>query len=245
MLTLGAILSPLLLLASGPNSCVQQEAALTTLAQDLWLGYHRRDTASLAKLLDDQLVFVDATGSVATKPALLAHLGSPPEAMQSQSDEVPKDVQTTCAGQAALLNFRRRVTITHEASHVSFSATSRMTEVFVCRGGWKLLAFQETVMPNAGRPVSLTASAHYDDYVGHYRFGAVGDGAEIRVTRKGNALYEGWAGEEPVELLPGKFDAFFARGFSLEERFVRGARGQVVGIVYTMGDSEVEAKRVP
>jgi hypothetical protein len=77
------------------------------------------------------------------------------------------------------------------------------------------------------------------------RFGAKGEGAEIRVTRKGNALYEAWGAEEPLEILPGKADAFFARGFSLEERFVRGAQGQVVGIVYTMGDSEVEAKRVP
>jgi hypothetical protein len=103
-------------------------------------------------------------------------------------------------------------------------------------------------------PIELSSAC--DDYppgiwcvvqrdVGRYRFGAGGDGAEIRVTRKGNALYQGWAGEEPLELLPGKLNAFFAPGFSLDERFVRGARGQVVGIVYTMGDSEVEAKRVP
>ena len=36
-----------------------------------------------------------------------------------------------------------------------------------------------------------------------------------------------------------------ARGFSIEERFVRDAHGQVVGIVYSMGDSEIEASRVP
>ena len=246
MPTVAAILGPLLLLASGPDSCASQEAALTALAHDLWLGYNRRDTALVADVLDDQVLFVPATGSVTTKSALLTHLSSPPESMESRSDEALEEVRTTFAGQTAILNFRRHVTFTHQLSGVSFSATSRMTEVFVCRGeSWKVLAFQETLMPNADRPISAAAPAHYDDYVGRYRFGPQGDGTEIRVTRKGNALYEAWGAEAPLELLPGKFDAFFARGFSLEERFVRGARGQVVGIVYTMGDSEVEAKRVP
>jgi hypothetical protein len=37
---------------------------------------------------------------------------------------------------------------------------------------------------------------------------------------------------------------FFTPGFPTLERFVRDRRGHVVGIVYTLGDSEVEAKRV-
>jgi hypothetical protein len=246
MLTAAAILAPLLLLASESDSCAPQEEALRTVAHDLWLGYNRRDTSLVAKVLDNQLLFISATGSVTTKAALLTHLSGPLESMQSQSEEALEEVQATFAGHAALLNFRRRVTITHQPSSVSFRATSRMTEVFVCRGGeWKVLAFQETLMPNAERPVSATAPAHYEDYVGLYRFGGKGEGAEIRVTRKGNALYEAWGAEQPIELLPGRADAFFARGFSLEERFVRGARGQVIGIVYTMGDTEIEAKRVP
>jgi ketosteroid isomerase-like protein len=160
MPTVAAILGPLLLLASEPDSCALQEEALRTVAHDLWLGYNRRDTALVAKVLDNQLLFVPATGSATTKAALLTHLGGPPESMQSQSDETLKDVRTTFAGKAALLSFRRRVTITHQPSGVSFRLTSRMTEVFVCRGGeWKVLAFQETPMPNAERPVSAAASA--------------------------------------------------------------------------------------
>jgi hypothetical protein len=64
---------------------------------------------------------------------------------------------------------------------------------------------------------------------GCYRFGSRGDGALIVVTRKGDTLYEAWGADAPVELLAGKFDAFFTRGFSMEERFVRDAHGQVVG----------------
>jgi hypothetical protein len=246
MPTVAVILAPLLLLASEPDSCALGEAALRSVADELWLGYSRRDTALVAKVLDDQVLFVSGTGSTSTKTALLAELGGPPPSMQSRSDEALEDVWTAFAGQTALLDFRRRVTFIHQPSGVSFKTTSRMTEVFVCRSGqWRVLAFQETPMPNAERPVSPAAPARYADYVGRYRFGVKGEGAEIRVERKGNALYEAWGADQPVELLPGKAEAFFARGFPLEERFVRGAQGRVVGIVYTMGDSEVEAKRVP
>jgi hypothetical protein len=155
-------------------------------------------------------------------------------------------VQVRFVGQTAVLNFRRRWSVTHHSSGVSFKATSRMTEVLVCRGHeWKVLAFHETPIPNAERPVSAAAPVHYDEYVGRYRFGSKGDGAEIVVTRKGDALYEAWGGDAPIELLPGKFDACFTRGFSIEERFVPDTNGQVVGILYNMGDSEVEARRDP
>jgi Domain of unknown function (DUF4440) len=246
MLSLALFLTPLLLFPSGPDSCASQEQALRAVAHDFWLGYNERDTVLLAKVLDDQLLLVPAAGVVTTKPQLLAHAAAPPEPMQSRSEEALEDVRAVFAGETALLSFRRRWAVTHQPSAVLFRATSRMTEVFVCRGGeWKVLAFQETVMPNAERPISGSAPAHYGDYVGRYRFGAEGDGPVIVVTRKGAALYESWGSDQPVELLPGKFDTFFTRGFSIEERFVRGAHGRVVGILYTMGDTELEAKRVP
>jgi Domain of unknown function (DUF4440) len=246
MPSLAALLGPLLLFASGPDSCVAQEQALRTVAHDFWLGYNRRDTTLLAKVLDEGLLLVPATGIVTTKPEFLAHIAGPPQSMQSRSEEKLEDVRSVFAGETAVLSFRRRWAVTHHPSAVSFRASSRMTEVFVCRGReWKVLAFQETLMPNAERPVSAVAPGRYAEYVGHYRFGSKGDGAEIVVTRKGHALYEAWAGDGPVGLLPGKFDAFFTRDFSIEERFVRDTHGQVVGIVYTMGDSEVEARRVP
>jgi hypothetical protein len=200
----------------------------------------------LNQVLDDQLLLVPATGVVTSKPALLAHVAAPPEPTQSQSDEALDEVRAVFAGQTALLSFRRRWAVRHRPSGVSFRATSRMTEVFACRGReWKVLAFQETVLPNAERPISAAAPVHYAEYVGRYRFGSKGEGADIVVTRKGNVLYEAWGTDAPVELLPGKFDTFFTRGFSIEERFVREGHGRVVGILYTMGDSEIEAIRVP
>jgi hypothetical protein len=165
MLTVAAILGQLLLFAFGPDSCVSDEQALRAVAHDLWLGYNRHDTALLATALDDQFVLVPSTGNVTTKPALLAHLEAPPEPMQSQSDEALDEVRTVFADHTALLNFRRHWTVTHRPSGVSFRATSRMTEVFVCRDGrWKVLAFQETLMQSARSPrpalrATMTTSA--------------------------------------------------------------------------------------
>src|SRR6266498_2932352 len=245
-MSLFALLGSLLQLATVADSCVSQPQALKNVAHDFWLGYNQRDTSLLAKVLDDDILLVLATGTVTTKPELLAHITAPLEPTRSRSEEALDEVHAVFAGETALLNFRRRWMLTHEPSGVSFKATSRMTEVFVCRGTeWKVLAFQETVIPNAERPVSAAASARYGDYVGRYRFGSKGDGALIVVTRKGDTLDEAWGADKPVELLPGKFDAFFTRGFSIEERFLRDSHGRVVGILYTIGDSEIEAKRVP
>jgi ketosteroid isomerase-like protein len=189
MPSLAALLAPLLLFTSGPDTCVSQEQALRAVAHDFWLAYNRRDATLLAKVLDDQLLLVPATGIVTTKPELLAHLAAPPQPTQSRSEETLNEVRSVFAGETAVLNFRRRWAVTHRPSGVSFSATSRKTEVFVCRGQeWKVLAFQGTIMPNAERPVSAAAPAHTEEYVGRYRFGSKGDGAEIVVTRKGDAL---------------------------------------------------------
>jgi hypothetical protein len=89
-----------------------------------------------------------------------------------------------------------------------------------------------------------TAADYLDDYVGKYRFGEDGHGGDISVARQENRLYESWGTDKPVEILPGKFDMFFTPGIPILERFVRDRRGRVVEIVYTLGDSEVEAKRV-
>jgi hypothetical protein len=70
MPSLAALLAPLLLFTSGPDTCVSQEQALRAVAHDFWLGYNRRDTTLLAKVLDDQLLLVPATGIVTTKPEL-------------------------------------------------------------------------------------------------------------------------------------------------------------------------------
>lgn len=238
-----------LLLASDATAqkrpCESNEQTLRAVAHEYWSAHNRRDVSALAKLLDDQLLFISESGGVLTKEQVLAPFRTPSATMMFESAEHPEDVRVRFVGDMGILSFTKLWGFTHKPSGASFGATSRMTEVFVCRSGvWKVLLFQETIVANPKRQIFRPAIERFDEYVGVYRFGANGDGGQITVTRKGDKLYESWGNDRPVEILPGKFDTFFTPGFPVLERFVRNARGRVIGILYTMGDNEVEAKRI-
>jgi len=157
-----------------------------------------------------------------------------------------EDVRTIVAGNTAIVSFKRQWMLTFKSVAITDTAFSRMTETLICHAGrWRILVFQETFLPNVARLPNTAAASRYDDYVGRYRFGADGRGAEITVTRDGGKLFEAWGKDQPIEILPGKHDTFFARGFPWVERFVRDARGRVVGIHYTLEDGEMEARRIP
>ena len=231
--------------ASTSPSCAASDQALRMVAHDLWAAYNHRDVATLDKLLDDRLLWVSESGNLLSKAQVLASFRIPQGSMKLESAEEPENVRTVFVDNMAVMSFLKVFKITHQPTGASFGATARMTETFVCAGGeWTLVAFQETMVPNPARQVHKPAVDQFDDYVGKYRFGDDGRGGEISVTRQGNRLYESWGTDKPVEILPGKFDMFFTPGFPILERFVRDRRGRVAGIVYTLGDSEVEAKRV-
>ncbi len=83
---------------------------------------------------------------------------------------------------------------------------------------------------------SASGIAHLDDYVGHYLLDEGSVKGEISVVRRGDKLLETWPGEEPIEILPGKYDTFFSRQDAWVERFVRDKSGKVTGILYTQTD---------
>ena len=236
------------LLAQGPSishSCAPSERALRVVAHDFWAAYNHRDVDALDELLDDRLLWVSESGSLLSKAEVLAAFRMPQGSIKVESAEEPESVRTAFPDNMAVMSFTKAFKITHQPTGASFGATSRMTETFVCAGGrWKVVAFQETMVSSQARQAYRPAADYFNDYVGRYRFGEDGSGGEISVTRQGNRLYESWGTDKPVEILPGKFDMFFTPGFPILERFVRDRRGRVVGIVYTLGDSEVEAKRV-
>jgi ketosteroid isomerase-like protein len=239
----------LLLLAPGSGAqdrqCQSDEQTLRAAAHEYWSAHNRQDVAALAKLLDDELLFISESGSVLTKEQVLAQFRTPNATIMFESAEQPEDVRARFVGDMGILSFTKRWSFTHKPSDATFGATSRMTEAFVCRRGvWKVLLFQETMVADPNRQIFRPAIEHFDQYVGAYRFGADGSGGQITVTRKGDKLYESWGNDRPVEIFPGKFDTFFTPGFPVLERFVRDTRGRVVGILYAMGDTEVEAKRI-
>jgi hypothetical protein len=227
-----------------PITCTATEQAVADVSRQLWAAFRSRNVAAWDKLVDDSYISTDDGGVRKGKQDLLAELKKPEGDIHNDTDEQPEDVRVVFTGGVAIMNFTKHWTDYDKKSGISWSGTSRMTRVLTCKnGGWKLVAWHETDIPNRNRkPV---ANDHLDDYVGRYRLGEDGDKGEISVARKGEILSESWGGEAAIELFPGKFDTFFSREDGWVERFLRDKSGIVTGILYTHSDGELEAKRLP
>ena len=229
-----------------PLTCPATEQAVREVEHQSWAAFHNRDLAALDKLIDDDSISTDDGGTSKGKRELLAAIKRPEGDIHTEASEQPEDFRVVFTNGVAILNFTRHWTDYEKKMGIDWGANVRVTMVFACKnGGWREVAFQETDMPNKNRKPFAGASDHFDDYVGHYRFGGNGDKGEVSITRVGDKLYDTWADEEATELLPGKYDMFFSREDGSVERFLRDKSGKVTGILYTLGDGELEAKRLP
>jgi ketosteroid isomerase-like protein len=247
----GVLLSSLHALAQqnqSPVTCPATEQAVREVSHQIWAASRSRDVATWDKLVDDSYISTDDGGVRKGKQDILAELRKPEGNIHTDSDEQPEDVRVEFTGGVAIVNQTKHWTDYDKTTGISWGATSRTTRVLTCKNGeWRLVAFQETDIPNKHRKPSAIASDLLDDYVGHYRLVDSGDKGDISVVRKGDRLSElseSW-GEEAIELLPGKYDTFFNREDGWVERFLRDKFGKVTGILYTQTDGELEAERLP
>ena len=225
-------------------TCPATEHAVREVSHQLWAAFRSRDVAAWDKLVDDSYISTDDGGVRKEKQDLLAELRKPEGNIHNDTDEQPEDIRVVFTGGVAIVNFTKHWTDYDKKAGISWGGTSRMTRVLTCKnGGWKLVAWHETDIPNRNR--KPLANDHLDDYVGRYRLGEDGDKGEISVVRKDETLSESWGGEEAIELFPGKFDTFFSREDGWVERFLRDKSGKVTGILFTLSDGELEAKRLP
>ena len=226
--------------------CPVTERAILDVEHQLWAAPRSRDVAALDKLLDDSFISVDDGGVRTGKQQALARFRQPEGYMHNETAEQPDDVRLVFTNGVAILSFTKYWADYDKLAGTTVGATSIMTRVFTCKAGeWKVAAFHETGLPNKNRQPYPGALAHLDDYVGHYRLGDNGEKGEVSVVRKGDRLFETWSGEEPVEILPGKYDTFFNREDAGFESFVRDKSGKVLAILYTYPDTQFEAKRTP
>jgi hypothetical protein len=248
-LALFALLSPVSGFAKqhpSSTTCPVTEKAILDVEHQLWAAPRNRDVAALDQLLDDSFISVDDGGVRTGKQQALARFRQPEGYMHNETDEKPDDVRLVFTNGVAILSFTKHWTDYDKLAGTTVGATSVMTRVFTCKSGeWKDVALHETSLPNKNRQPYQGALGHLDDYVGHYRLGENGDKGEVSVVRKGNKLFETWAGEEAVEILPGKYDTFFNREDAGFESFVRDKSGKVLAILYTYPDTQFEAKRAP
>ena len=227
-------------------TCPASEQAVREVSHQLRAAFRSRDVAGWDKLVDDSYISTDDGGVRKGKQDVLAELRKPEGNIHTDTDEQPEDVRVVFAGGAAIVNQTKHWTDYDKKTGISWGASSRTTRVLACKNGeWRLVAFQETDIPNQRRKPS--ANDHLDDYAGHYRLIDSGDKGDIVIVRKGDRLSEyseSWD-KEAFELFPGKYDTFFSREDGWVERFLRDKSGKVTGILYTHTDGEFEAKRAP
>jgi hypothetical protein len=226
-----------------PVACSATEQAILAVEHQLWSIGRNRDAAALDRLTDESFISTDDGGVRTGKLELLGETRKPEDHFHNDTDETPADVRLVFTNDVAILTFTKRWTDYDRKAGVGWGGTSAITRVFTCKNGqWKSVVFHETIIPNKNRQPSTDAIGHLNDYVGHYQLGEKG---EVSVVRKGNRLFETWLGEEPIEILPGKYDTFFSRKDGWVERFVRDKSGKVTVIHYTYGDGDLEATRLP
>jgi hypothetical protein len=224
------------------NSCPSDEQTIRVIERERWqAGPPRHDVATTDKLLAKDFFYSNDAGTVMSKNQLL-ELYKTPQVLRTDV-EPAQDIRVVVNGDSGLMNFTLRWRVTQ--SGISWSQTSRFTDVFGCREGqWKILAMHETVVPNANRAPSQSADTILDEFVSKYVISQKGEKLEIKITRRGHSLFEQWGEDKADEILPGKHDTFFARGESIVEFFLRNRDGKVTGILYTMPDGELEATRL-
>jgi ketosteroid isomerase-like protein len=190
----------------------------------------RGDTAAVARYLDRDVLFVNEAG------ALLGRR----DATRAAPAATPKGARVTVtltdwrlrhAGDMAVASFTEDQTLRHGGQVVD--DTSITVETWIRRGAsWKLLASQ-TVRKHRDPPTTILPADALNDYVGAYSAGA---GANVIISRDGDALTSSRNGAKPVPLAAEARDIFFASGEAPgypRQRFTfqRDASGRVTGLV--------------
>lgn len=201
-------------------------AAAVLSVRDAWTtARDRKDPAEWSRYVGDDYIFTDDTGDVQTNATIFAQWAKADATQITVVVGKPEDLRVLLYEDTAVVNYREKWDDTIGGQH--HASYSRLTEVYRrLRGRWKLIARQETGIPNSATPVGTAHPEGYDDYVGVYR---VGPAFCIKVTRDGDKLFEQWPGEDsPTELLPLADSWFFSIGQAGAYEFVRDSRGAVI-----------------
>jgi ketosteroid isomerase-like protein len=196
------------------------------------------DVRTLARLLDDNVTFVNENGDVGTKKDLTA--GGPPPSTPGVTNElVQHDVHVQLYGTTAVTSFVDESTV-HFHGQV-LTAAFRSTEVWIeRRDGWKMISSETIALQNDPPAIALSRD-ELAEYVGSYTAGA---GYDVAIARAGDDLSASVNGGAPVTWKAEVRDVFFVPGQPrLRRIFQRDANGTIVGFVTRREGHDIALKR--
>lgn len=181
------------------------------------------DTATLAKYLDDRVVFINEGGEIATKQDIIAPGPPPPKNVSNHL--VQTDFHIEIHGKVAVTSFTDNGTfrVGDQVTKHNF----RSTEVWLDEGdAWRMISSQ-TVALSDDPPSQALSPRDMDDYVGTYE---AAEGFKVTITREGSQLFSATNGAKPAPLLAEVRDVLFTPGQPRTRRvFERDAHGKVTG----------------
>jgi len=236
-LSLGLILATLAIpSARAAVADASLSALLKKQTQEFSDAGQRGDAATLARLLDDDVVFTVENGSIITKKDIVG--GAKPDPTADQRKIEVTDWQLHRQGDVAIGTFIDVLTMKAQNTSLSFQST----EIWAKRkDGWKMIASHTMTVPRDPPAIDLPP-AELDAYVGTYRSST---GAVAKISRAADGLVMSTNGGEPAPIKVELKDVLFTPGLPQYRRlFQRDASGSVIGYVTLAPGADVVVKKI-
>lgn len=194
------------------------------------------DAATLARYLDDRVVFMNESGEMASKQDIVG--GAQPSAKGTSNTLKQESLKVEMHGDVAVTSFTDVSTVQFHGQ--TLHARYLSTEVWMREpGGWKMISSQTMAAQDDPPAVALPATT-LDEYVGRY---SAGDFV-YRIERHGDVLTGTAEGGKPVELKAELRDVLFTPGQPRVRRiFQRDEHGHVSGFVSRREGHDIVLRR--
>jgi ketosteroid isomerase-like protein len=195
------------------------------------------DSATMARLLDPQVVFTNETGSIVTKQQILDSAAPSPG---ERHIEVTNWSMTRQGSDLATGTFID--VLTQKSAGMTLIYRYQSTEVWAKRAdGWKMIASHTMVVPQDPPAIALEPS-QMDEYVGTYQ---ASPELIVRITRAGDGLQSSTNGAAPTLLKAEYKDVMFIPGTAPGVRiFQRDTTGHLVGFLSRRNGNDLLLKKV-
>lgn len=196
------------------------------------------DTKTLARYLDDRVIFINEGGDMATKKDITT---PGPAGQKGFSNKlVQTDFHIEVHGKVAVTSFTDNATM--HFGEQTMTPSFRSTEVWLDEGdAWRMISSQ-TVALSDDPPAKPLTSAELDEYVGTYQ--ATPD-FSVTITRQGDQLLSVTNGGKSTPLLAEVRDVLFTPGQPRTRRvFDRDRNGKVSGFSSRREGHGFEFKKV-
>ena len=196
------------------------------------------DAATIAKYLDDRVIFMNETGEIGDKKGIVESTQPSPKNVQRKLTQ--SDFKVEVHGDVAVTSF------TDNLDQQLYGQTLKIkylsTEVWMKEGSaWKMISSQTMTMPDDPKTVPLPP-ATLDEYVGTYE---ATPAFKMRIAREGDGLVGTTNDGKPYVIKAELRDVLVTPGQPTLRRIIqRDANGKVTGLISRREGHDFVLKRV-